>query len=72
MAASHREYSENGHNFIDWRRQWRVVPAQARPGAMPDLVVRDRRTNAAVSRHRWAGEAYDPPTFEEMPPMGPG
>lgn len=71
-AASHREYSENGHNFIDWRRQWRVVPAQARPGTMPDLVVRDVRTNAAVSRHRWTGEAYAPPTFEEMPPMGPG
>lgn len=72
LAGSHREYSENGHNFINWRRRWRILRANARPGAMPDLIVRDTRNNAIVSRHRWGGESYVPPTFEQMPPFGPG
>jgi hypothetical protein len=49
-----------------------VVPVGGRPGGMPDLVVRDVRNDATVSRHRWTGEAHAPPVFDRTPPLGPG
>lgn len=71
LSASHSEVGPRGQR-TGWQRRWRVVPVGGRPGGMPDLVVRDARSNATVSRHRWAGEAYRPPVFDRMPPLGPG
>jgi len=71
VAAAHSEVAERGRR-ISWQRRWVVVPTGRGRDGMPNLEVRDRRTNAVVSRHRWTGQAYDPPVFDRTPPLGPG
>ena len=71
LRAAHSETGPRGQR-TGWERRWRVVPVGGRPGGMPDLVVRDVRNNAAVSRHRWTGEAYVPPVYDRTPPLGQG
>ncbi|WP_426956140.1 hypothetical protein [Muricoccus radiodurans] len=58
------------------RREWtfrrRVEVTLARPGALPDLLVRDLRTGRVVSRHRWGGTGYQPPVSDRTPSLGEG
>jgi hypothetical protein len=59
-----------------WSRQWVLDAAGPAPpragGRPPDLVVRDARNGAIVSRHRWTREGYRPAVFDRTPPLGPG
>ncbi|WP_198372804.1 hypothetical protein [Roseomonas rosulenta] len=71
LAAAHSEQGPRGQR-TGWQRRWVVVPVGRGRDGMPNLEVRDRRNNAVVSRHRWAGEGYDPPVFDRTPPLGPG
>lgn len=71
LAASH-SYDTGRGRRSGWHRQWRIEAQPARSGAMPDLIVRDARTRAVASRHRWQGEGYLPRTFERIPDLGPG
>ena len=71
IAAAHSEDTGRGRRS-SWQRRWVVVPVGRGRDDMPDLEVRDRRNNAAVSRHRWDGTGYQPPVFDRTPPLGPG
>lgn len=55
-----------------WSRRYQMVRRPAPQGAMPEITIRDARTRRVVSRHRWRGDAYDPPVFERFPPVEPG
>ncbi|HYF08700.1 MAG TPA: hypothetical protein VD970_13835 [Acetobacteraceae bacterium] len=69
----HAAHSETvGRRRQGWERRYVVVPAPARPEAMPDLEVRDRRTRQVLSRHLWRDGSYQPPVFDRMGPLGPG
>lgn len=53
-----------------WQRRYALALApRASGGRYPDLLVRDRRGYRVVSRHRWIGDAYRPPSFERTPPF---
>lgn len=58
---------------VRWRRSYAVeVEGSRKTGEIPpDLVVRDRRGGRVVSRHRWKDDAYVPPLFDKIPPLGP-
>lgn len=62
--ATHSE--QVGRRRVGWHLAYRVAPAPARPGRMPDLLVRDVRTGRIVLRARWQGERYAPPLFERF------
>lgn len=71
VSAAHGEGPLDGRR-TGWTRRYEVVRLPAAAGAMPEITVRDARTRRAVSRHRWRGDAYEPPRFERYPPIGPG
>ena len=40
---------------------------------LPPPVEREHiHTRRVVSRHLWRGDGYEPPRFEQYPPIGPG
>ena len=71
LDARHSEDAGRGRRS-GWERRHVVVPVGARPGAMPDLEVRDARTRQVLGRHRWRDGGYQPPVFDRMGPLGPG
>lgn len=73
ISGTHSEPAPGGRR-AGWQIRHELVPLPARPGAMPDLELRDARTRRAVSRHRWQGGRYEPPAYDRfpLPRVGPG
>jgi hypothetical protein len=71
VSAAHSEGPLDGRR-TGWTRRYEVVRLPAAPGAMPEITVRDARRRRVVSRHLWRGDGYEPPRFEQYPPIGPG
>lgn len=77
LRAAHSETGPCARNRrvmcrTGWTRQWTIRPAPGARGARPpDLLVRDARSGAVVSRHRWQRDGYRPPVFDRTPPLGP-
>ena len=71
ISATHADGPPQGPR-TGWSRRYVLHRSPARQDAMPAIEIRDARSRRVVSRHRWRGDAYDPPVFDRFPPVGPG